>query len=277
MMVFERLKTDFFGQVFTWQKFLELWKAYFASLPMTHFIRRIRFLLDVADYYLTNPRGVVEAPMRATRLYRYVLRQLRPFANEGQLDLVSEDQSALVKQAHVAFDKLILPRRRFWRAILIFAFTILVGMGASILLLSVFSTSVRNWTFPPDLAPGRPWRVSETVPSYPGTGSMPKPEDKPRSFFFHTQEMDNPWLEIDLGSTKKISRVQVYNRLDCCLERVLPLEVRLSINGTEWETVARRRGTFTFWEARFFKAQARYVRLTSARRTMLHLAAVSIY
>ena len=39
--------------------------------------------------------------------------------------------------------------------------------------------------------------------------------------FVHTSCYDIPWIEVDLGSTKEIYKITVFNRVDCCAERVL--------------------------------------------------------
>lgn len=39
--------------------------------------------------------------------------------------------------------------------------------------------------------------------------------------FVHTSCYDVPWLEVDLGSTVRIHKIVVWNRQDCCKERVL--------------------------------------------------------
>lgn len=264
-------------QLFAWQTFLKLWKEYTASWSKSRLIRRTRLFLDVADYYLINPKGISAAPIRAERLYRHALRQMWLFANEKHIYLPPGDSTTSANQAHQAFNQLILPRKHFWNAIYIYMLTAWVGGGVGILLLSAFSTNIRGWIFPVDRAADGVWRISETAAPYPGTGVMPNPKDPSNPFFFHTKEMDNPWLDIDLGRKKKISVVQVQNRRDCCFERALPLEILISVDGRTWKTVSRRRGTFTYWEAEFSTVLARYVRLTTPRRTMLHLAAVSIY
>ncbi|MFK7908596.1 MAG: discoidin domain-containing protein, partial [Chitinophagales bacterium] len=36
----------------------------------------------------------------------------------------------------------------------------------------------------------------------------------------HTNEQNNPWWEVDLGAMYDISKVEIYNRTDCCSERI---------------------------------------------------------
>ena len=38
---------------------------------------------------------------------------------------------------------------------------------------------------------------------------------------------DNPWWRVDLGSSYLINRVDVYNRVDCCSNRLRNMEIRV--------------------------------------------------
>ncbi len=42
---------------------------------------------------------------------------------------------------------------------------------------------------------------------------------------FHTTLEKDPWVEVDLGEERAISRVTVTNRVDCCQERAVPMVV----------------------------------------------------
>jgi hypothetical protein len=81
---------------------------------------------------------------------------------------------------------------------------------------------------------------------------------------------------IDLGSERKISRVVVYNRGDCCAERALPLRIELG-DGKSFKRVAERTSAFEVWRARVPPSIARYVRLESTNSQPFHLAEVEVY
>lgn len=50
--------------------------------------------------------------------------------------------------------------------------------------------------------------------------------------FFHTNVGDTAkWLSIDLGTVSVISQLVLYNRMDCCGERLLNAEIRVGMNG----------------------------------------------
>ncbi len=127
----------------------------------------------------------------------------------------------------------------------------------------------------PDLAEGKPWRTSsqsyECKPAERSCGGAVT------SILFHTQEQDQPWVVYDLGSKKKIARLEVVNRDDCCAERAAPLVFETSNDGEQFREVARTTEPFNEWETTFKPVTARYVRLRVDRRSYLHLNRVSVF
>ena len=126
-----------------------------------------------------------------------------------------------------------------------------------------------------DLAQGKPWTASS---KYPEGGCKSPLQSCPgsASYFFSTDEQDNPWLEIDLQSLQKISRVRVYNREDCCGDRAVPLVVEVSRDHKRWDEVGKRGTNFSTWKLSFPATEARWVRLRVTRRSYLHLTGVRI-
>ncbi len=92
---------------------------------------------------------------------------------------------------------------------------------------------------------------------------------------FHVSQAPHV-VTIDLGRERKISRVVVYNRADCCGERAYPLGIELG-DGTRFETVAERQRPFNVWRARIAPKRARFVRLQSGNAAPFHLAEVEVY
>ena len=43
---------------------------------------------------------------------------------------------------------------------------------------------------------------------------------------------ENPWLRVDLGTTKQVSEVYIYNRPDACGSRLGAYEIWLGLDGT---------------------------------------------
>ena len=93
---------------------------------------------------------------------------------------------------------------------------------------------------------------------------------------FHTDDQSNPWVEYDLGSPKKVKRVEVKNREECCKDRAVPLVVEVSNDRNNWTEVARRDTEFSTWTAKFSAKTVRYVRLRVPRTTTFHLREVVV-
>jgi len=125
-----------------------------------------------------------------------------------------------------------------------------------------------------DLAAGRPFRTSST---YPGC-NVPYGlcANERLDVFFHTNEDESPWVEIDLGSVQTFSSVSVTNRLPDYKERAVPLAIETSIDGLAFAEVARQNETFSVWDAKFKPVKARYVRARALRRTWLHLGRIVV-
>jgi hypothetical protein len=125
-----------------------------------------------------------------------------------------------------------------------------------------------------DIAANRPWRASSTT-SY---GCKPPAQtcEESQDYFFHTADEARPWVELDLGSVRKIAGVRVENRKDCCAERAVPLVLEVSNDQNHFREIARKDDTFHSWKVDFPPIEARYVRLAVNRRTILHLAQVRV-
>lgn len=126
-----------------------------------------------------------------------------------------------------------------------------------------------------DLAVGRPWRASSAYGGYGCKSPQQSCEASP-DYFFHTEEQDRPWIEIDLGKPQTIAGLRVDNRKDCCAERIVPIVVEVSRDQQKFTEVARRDEGFRTWRTEFDPVAARYVRIRSTRRTIMHLARVRI-
>jgi hypothetical protein len=143
-----------------------------------------------------------------------------------------------------------------------------VALGVSSLV-----AGVRLLTRGPDLAAGKPFRISQP---WPGFAECVRSEDCAQLMFV-TEMGNQPWVEIDLGAPPKtIHRIEVTNRSKCCQERAVPLLVEISTNGASWTQVARRDDEFDSWTATFRPKAARYVRLKVLKSTMLHLKSVVV-
>ncbi len=145
------------------------------------------------------------------------------------------------------------------------ALLVLVGVGGAL-----------RWRDARELTAGKPWTTSSSLNGAGCTSPAQHCEQSP-SFFFHTTEEANPWVEFDLGVTRSISRVRIENRRDCCSDRAVPLTVEVSTNHKDWRAVARQAEDFTTWNVSFGSTEARWVRLQTHGQRYLHLAEVLIW
>jgi F5/8 type C domain len=126
----------------------------------------------------------------------------------------------------------------------------------------------------PDYALGKPWRASSSM-------FRCKPEANScgganTTIFFHTNDQEKPWVEIDLGEPVTFSEVVVHNRSDCCQERASPLMLEAGPDPEHLVQIARREEPFDVWHARFKSQTSRYLRLTVPRRSILHLERIEV-
>ncbi len=118
------------------------------------------------------------------------------------------------------------------------------------------------------------FRASSAEQSYVLSGRLG--DHGPFDLVFHTKREDRPWVVIDLGAARTISRVDLKQRLDCCTDRGLPLVVEVSDDEERWTEVARRTDPITDWTASFEPQSVRYVRLRALSKTFLHFRDVDI-
>jgi len=142
-------------------------------------------------------------------------------------------------------------------------------LGLVLVALLAAAYGIRARSIGPNLVEDRHFRLSS---SYAGCS----PDSGCDSIFFHTDEGDSPWIEFDLGAPKRVRRVEVKNRPDCCQDRAVPMVVEVSTDATHWTEVAKRDDEFMSWTAKFPARTARYVRLRVTRHSTLHLADVVV-
>jgi hypothetical protein len=126
-----------------------------------------------------------------------------------------------------------------------------------------------------DLAKGKPWVASSRFPSL-GCTSPAQVCPNSEIYFFATVEQNDPSIEFDLGKPEKVSALRVFNRLDCCTDRAVPLVIETSLDHKTWKQVARHDEIFKVWKATFPTVQARWVKLHVPRKSLLHFTRVRI-
>ena len=232
--------------------------------------RYIAFADVLSTRYLLGPRHP-HAEARARRLYAAAARSL-PTNGADAAAPVSDLRAT-------ASDRLGVARARARSAalrVLLLSLPWLALVTAAVVLVVTQVPPIKRYVSPQNISGGHPWRTSG--PSFGGApthGKLPRTFDHP--FFFHTAELEAPWLEIDLEKERMIDRFVVKNREDCCFDRAVPLVAETSVDGESWELLARRRGLFTRWEHEFVPRRARYVRFRAERTTSLHFQSVKVY
>lgn len=101
---------------------------------------------------------------------------------------------------------------------------------------------------------------------------------------FHTEYEQKPWWQVDLRQPVEIGRILIYNRCDNYAERNSSLQVQISEDAQNFQTVYRNAGKvfngFTDkkpLEVILAKVKARYVRLALPGQSYFHLDEVEIY
>ncbi|XP_053385857.1 low-density lipoprotein receptor-related protein 2-like [Mercenaria mercenaria] len=96
---------------------------------------------------------------------------------------------------------------------------------------------------------------------------------------FHTETAFEPWWMVDLQSVYIITRVDLYNREDCCTGRARNLEIATAVTKGEWSRAAYDDGKVgNFKSVTLNNVKARYVKLTLKGITeYLQFCEVEIY
>jgi len=187
-------------------------------------------------------------------------------ASPDSLDATDDDAKKARAFAEALVAVLDAPRRRV-RRLLARRWAAISGLA---LLLVVLGLVVRaRFIVGPNLAAGRPLKTSSRWAGCPSD-----PNCVP--LMFCTDNDPGPWVEFDLDRPRRVHRVDVTNRPDCCTDRAVPLVVETSVDHAIWQEVARRDADFTTWTADFARTTARYVRLRVPRPSLLHLQDVEI-
>jgi hypothetical protein len=134
---------------------------------------------------------------------------------------------------------------------------------------------VRWQTALPNLSLGRPTQASSLHGGY--TSAQGLVDGVTEAIGARTSVETGPWLQVDLGESRGLAGVRVYNRSDCCQGLALPLVLELSEDGEHFVEVARRTTWFWRWGVRLRSARARFVRVRVAAKTHLHLNELEVY
>jgi hypothetical protein len=94
----------------------------------------------------------------------------------------------------------------------------------------------------------------------------------------HTNSDAQAWWQVDLGSVQAIGRVNVWNRVDCCSDRLTNFDVKLSTDGSNWTSTINVPGQAGSPTSIDFGGQnGRYVRVQLRGTGFLSLTEVQVF
>jgi hypothetical protein len=93
----------------------------------------------------------------------------------------------------------------------------------------------------------------------------------------HTENQYQPYWQADLGDVKSVDEIDIYNRTDCCGDRLSNFNVMLSNDGTNWFYNSNLSGQAGSPTSLITNTFARYVRVQLAGTNPLSLAEVVIW
>jgi hypothetical protein len=93
----------------------------------------------------------------------------------------------------------------------------------------------------------------------------------------HTDFEVQPWWQVDLGTVSSIGQVVLFNRTDCCSERLADLDVLVSNDGITWQIGATSFGVASARKAIRIDRRGRFVRIRLRGTNYLSLAEVQVF
>ena len=126
-----------------------------------------------------------------------------------------------------------------------------------------------------NLALGRPAQQSSLyAPGYEASRCV----DGAKDALCHTNRQVAPWWQVDLQDTYAIGEVVVYNRTDCCMERLRTLNILVSADGQNWQRAYVHNGSdFQVLRAPIGGRPGRFVRLQLTATDYLNITEVEVY
>jgi len=131
------------------------------------------------------------------------------------------------------------------------------------------------------ISDGKPATQSST---YPGAVASRAVDGNYNAMWFNggtcasTNGEDYPWWQVDLQDKFALTQVRIWNRQDCCPDRLLPLKVEVSSDGSTWNPCGSLTGTGEAGKIYTVPcvATGRYVKITATRNTYLTMCEVEV-
>jgi hypothetical protein len=127
----------------------------------------------------------------------------------------------------------------------------------------------------PNLARQARVALSSSDPTF-GVDAQQVVDGNRKNLGFHTTNQGTKSVTLDLLGIKRIRRVIVYNRADCCQERAVPLALEVSTDGKVFRRLAERQATFSIWKPDLDQTEARFVRLVQTGALHFHLSEIEV-
>ena len=94
----------------------------------------------------------------------------------------------------------------------------------------------------------------------------------------NTGQEATPWWRVDLGVMYPVDSVRVWNRTDCCADRLTNFDVKLSMDGQTWPDISNLGGQCGRPSVFKYTAKnARFVRVQLRGTNFLNLAEVEVF
>lgn len=154
-----------------------------------------------------------------------------------------------------------------------------LAAGLALLFVFYFRHSLMLALGPRDLARGKAVYQSSRPDDAPSPNTLVNGSLESEKGAY-TRGEDHPWEMIDLGAPTSIGSIRIYNRGDGAEEQQIPLEVQISNDNVNFETIATRTRVFTQawpWRVRCHDITARYVRFMVTKNTGMCLSEVEIF
>ena len=174
------------------------------------------------------------------------------------------------------------------------ALFLLVPLGIAVRLDVISKGSLNGTVSGLNLATGKPAAQSSTYPGSSSTGAAAAVDGSTDGYFFHgsvtsTNLDPNAWWQVDLGASKAIGSIVIWNRTDCCSSRLSDYWIFLSDTpfspSDTPDTLQKRPGTWKSHQTvvpdpsttiRTAGAKGRYVRVQLTGTDYLSLAEVQV-
>lgn len=168
--------------------------------------------------------------------------------------------------------------------------TVAIGRSARYVRVQLNGTNALSlaevMVFPPNLARGKVATQSSTTTSYPqliasravdGNTDGYYASSNNSSVITHTNNEVQPWWQVDLEGTYNVGSIALYNRTDCCANRLSNFRIEGSTDGFNFTQLLNYPGTAGPLTILDLNATTRYVRVRLNGTNALSLAEVQVY